>query len=86
MPEISRFYGIVIRMYYDDHHPPHLHAKYEESEVVLGLLPIRILHGRIRGRALSLVIEWSVLHQQELLENWERLHRGELPLSIPPLA
>ena len=85
MPEICRFYGIVIRMYYDDHDPPHFHAKYGEQEAVVRLMPIQILRGRIRGRALSLVIEWAVQHEVALYESWQRLQRGELPLSIPPL-
>jgi len=85
LPELSRFFGIIIRMYYDDHPPPHFHALYGETEAQIGIDPIIVLQGDLPRRAMSMVIEWSALHQHELLENWERL-RDSLPAQkIEPL-
>ena len=85
MPEISRFFGIVVSMYYDDHSPPHFHAKYGRSRAVIGLSNLTILRGGLPPRALGLVTEWAVQHQAELLENWT-LSRTKQPLkSIAPL-
>ena len=85
MPEVSRFFGISIRMYFDDHHPPHFHAIYGDSEVEAGIDPITLLRGRFPRRALGMVLEWAALHQQELLDNWERLHNDQPPHRIDPL-
>lgn len=68
MPEISRFFGIIIRMYFDDHPPPHLHAIYGEYEAQISINPITMLQGGLPRRAQSMVIEWIALHQQELIE------------------
>lgn len=85
MPTISCFYGIIIRMFYDDHVPPHFHAVYGEYELVIGMSPITILNGKAPSRVRSMVLEWTALHQQELLDNWER-SRQNIPLvSIDPL-
>jgi hypothetical protein len=62
MPEVSRFFGIVIRMYYDEHAPPHLHAIYGNYEAQIGINPIEVLEGRLPRRAVSMVIEWTALH------------------------
>jgi phosphomannomutase len=85
MPEISRFFGISIRMYFDDHNPPHFHAFYGGAEIEVGLDPIEILHGRLPRRAMGMVLEWTVLHRQELLLNWDRLHSEQEPHRIDPL-
>ena len=85
MPEISRFFGIVIRMYFLDHEPPHFHAKYGSDEVQLRIQPVGVLSGGLPARALALVVEWATLHQDELLENWRRLHSDEAPSRIKPL-
>jgi hypothetical protein len=84
MPEISRFFGIVIRMYFLDHQPPHFHASYAEAEAQLRIQPLDLLSGALSPRALALVVEWATLHQAELQEN-RRLHSDEPPLRIPPL-
>ena len=63
MPEISRFYGIVIQMYFDEHPPAHFHARYAGSAIQVGINPIRMLEGELERRALSLVLEWAALHQ-----------------------
>ena len=85
MPEISRFFGIIIRMYFDDHPPPHFHAVYGKYEVQIRINPITTLHGGLPRRAESMVIEWAALHQQELMENWRRLHSEQPAERIEPL-
>jgi hypothetical protein len=85
MPEICRFFGIIIRMYFDDHDPPHFHASYAGEDAVVGIEPIEWLHGEIPPRALSMAIEWAALHQAELLENWRRLHQSQAARKLPPL-
>ena len=69
MPEISRFFGIIIRMYFDEHLPPHFHAVYDNKEAQVGINPIKILNGSLKKRAESLVIEWAAIHQEELMDN-----------------
>ena len=85
MPEISRFFGIIIRMYYDDHPPPHFHAIYGEQEMQVGIDPIVILNGHVPRRAISMVIEWAAVHQQELMHNWQSLETDRPVLRIDPL-
>ena len=85
MSEISRFFGIVIRMYFDDHDPPHFHAIYGGEEAQIGIEPIAVLNGNLTGRALSMVIEWAALHQRELQGNWQRLRADQPPSKIVPL-
>jgi hypothetical protein len=85
MPEISRFFGISIRMYYDDHNPPHFHALYAGAEVEVGIDPLTVLKGRLQRRALGMVLEWAASHQQELLHNWALLNRDQAPDRIDPL-
>ena len=85
MPEISRFFGIIIRMYFDDHPPPHFHAVYGKYEVQISINSITTLHGGLPRRAESMVIEWAALHQQELMENWRRLHSEQPAEKIEPL-
>jgi hypothetical protein len=85
MPEISRFFGIIIRMFFDEHGPPHFHAAYAGSVAQIGIDPIRLLRGQLPRRALSLVYEWAALHQNELMENWRRLQADQPADSIAPL-
>jgi hypothetical protein len=85
MPEVSRFFGIVIRMYFDEHLPPHFHAIYGGYEAQVGIDPIKILEGKLPRRAVSMVIEWTALHQRELVNNWERLRNDQPILKIKPL-
>lgn len=66
MPEVSRFYGIVIKIFYDDHNPPHFHAEYGEYEMLVNINTLAIMGGRLPARALGMVSEWASLHQQEL--------------------
>ena len=85
MPEICRFYGIVIRMYFDDHRPPHFHAIYGGDEALVGIEGMAVLRGRLPPRAHGLVVEWAALHQRELLEAWGRARRLEPLGKIAPL-
>jgi phosphomannomutase len=86
MPEISRFFGIIIRMYFDEHQPPHFHAAYSGMEAQVGIQPIRVLRSNLSGRAASLVVEWAALHQEELLDNWSRLRNDQPARKLPPLT
>ena len=85
MPEISRFFGIIIRMYFDDHDPAHFHAIYGEHEALVGISPIVVLRGGLPRRAKSMAIEWAALHQLELMENWHRLRKDQSAQKIDPL-
>ncbi len=84
MPEISRFLGIVIALYYNDHAPPHFHARYGAFEITVRIAD-GVVEGRFPRRALSHVLEWYDLHRAELSEAWN-LARARLPLGrIDPL-
>ena len=85
MPEVSRFYGIVVRIFYDDHNPPHFHAEYGEHEVLVNINTLAILSGGLPGRALGMVAEWASLHQQELRAVWDRASKLQPPGKIAPL-
>ena len=85
MPEISRFYGIIIRMFEPDHPPPHFHAVYAEHQAVVEINPIRFYEGNLPTRARSFVLEWAAIHQQELMANWNALRAGRAPRKIAPL-
>ncbi len=85
MPEISRFYGIIIRMFYREHGTPHFHAVYGEYDLIVGISPIRFIEGNSPARVKSLVAEWTALNQDALMDNWDRSRRGESPKKIKPL-
>lgn len=85
MPEVSRFFGISIRMYYDEHNPPHFHAIYAESEAQIGITPISLLEGQLPRRALGLVVEWAAERQPQLRENWTLMRNDQPPNWIDPL-
>ena len=85
MPEISRFYGIIIRMYFDDHSPPHFHAFYAEHEAVIGIESLVVLKGELPPRAHGLTIEWAQKYQAELLAAWKKAASFEQPGKIEPL-
>jgi hypothetical protein len=85
MPEISRFYGIIIRMYYDEHPPPHFHVIYAEGEAQIGIDPIQVLSSDLPGRVISMAIEWAALHQRELKEDWDQMRADQSPKKIAPL-
>ncbi len=84
MPEISRFLGIVIYMYYREHAPPHFHAEYGEYEITIEITT-GVISGKFPRRVLNAVLEWYVLHKDELIENWEFAEK-KMPLKkIEPL-
>jgi hypothetical protein len=85
MPRISAFYGIVIAMYFDDHGPPHFHARYGEFEAQVVIATGEILAGQLPRRARSLVQEWAALHRAELMDDWERAVSQEPLRTIEPL-
>jgi hypothetical protein len=85
MPIISRFYGIVVRMYYNDHAPPHFHATYASSEALVGIEASNILAGRLPSRAAALVADWANRHRDELRANWYKMRDGSAPDLINPL-
>jgi hypothetical protein len=85
MPEISRFYGIVIRMFFDDHNPPHFHAEYAGREALVDIRRLVVISGELPRRAIAMTVEWASLHQQELLELWERARNLEPLHTIDPL-
>jgi hypothetical protein len=85
MPEVSRFFGIIITMYYNDHSPPHFHVRYTEQKALVAIETLVLLRGRLAPRVFGMVVEWAALHQAELLGNWERASR-QVPLDrIEPL-
>ncbi|MBM4308264.1 MAG: DUF4160 domain-containing protein [Deltaproteobacteria bacterium] len=86
MPEICRFFGIIIAMFYDEHNPPHFHARYGKDGVAIEINSLRVLEGRIPPRALGLVMEWALQHKKELLNNWELAKKNQPPKKIAPLA
>ena len=85
MPEISRFFGIVVKMFFDDHNPPHFHAEYAGSIALIGIRTLSVFSGRLPPRAMGLVVEWATLHQQELLADWERAQAQQDLRPIAPL-
>ncbi len=85
MPEISRFYGIVVAVFYNEHNPPHFHARYGEYKVAIDIRSLNVLEGRLPGRALGLVVEWASQHQDELLQDWQLAESGKSPNKIAPL-
>lgn len=89
MPELSRFYGIIIRMFAEhggQHKTPHFHAIYEAKEAVFQIDPVQLLDGSLPSKQRRLVEAWAEIHQQELQAAWEALDKGKLPNPIQPLS
>ncbi len=84
MPEISRFLGIIIAIFYKDHAPPHFHAKYSDYEITIEIKE-GVVNGQFPKRALGHVLEWYELHKDELLEDWELARQGKQLKKIQPL-
>jgi hypothetical protein len=85
MPEVSRFYGIVIRIYFADHFPPHFHAEYGEYEALISIEELSVIGGGLPSRAFGLVREWALLHQTELAAVWNKSQQLEPLTKIEPL-
>lgn len=85
MPSISRFYGILIRMFFDDKHGPHFHVTYAEYAALISIEDGTMLAGDLPNRAYQLVLEWLALHRSELIANWESARKKKPLKRIAPL-
>jgi hypothetical protein len=85
MPQISRFFGIIIKMYYNDHYPAHFHIEYNDYVAEMSIDTLEIIEGELPRRVLNLVLEWVTLHRGELRENWRRAREHEPLRPIAPL-
>ncbi len=85
MPEISRFFGIIIAMYFNEHNPPHFHAKYGDYKAEIDIATLEVLAGELPKRVKALVIEWAADHRRELMEDWQLARQMQELRSIEPL-
>ena len=85
MPVISRFYGIVILMFFQDHNPPHFHAKYEGQLAVYNIKDCSLIAGKLSLRATRLIEEWAKMHKKELMEDWKIAQKEGKLKTIEPL-
>ncbi len=85
MPEICRFFGMVVFMFYNDHPPPHFHVRYGDQRAIIDIRSLAVLQGRLTPKALALVTEWAALHQSELLAVWDQARTGQPLARIAPL-
>jgi hypothetical protein len=85
VPTISRFFGIVIAMYFDDHGPPHFHARHAAGSAKVRIDTLGVIESSLGRRQLRLVLAWAELHQDELVENWRRARAGETLQPVAPL-
>ena len=81
MPELTRFYGIVIKLFFGDHPPPHFHAVYGEHNALVNIETLEIIEGDLPRRARNMVTDWATIHQKELMQIWnsQKFHK------LPPL-
>jgi len=86
MPEISRFLGISITMYFNDHMPPHFHAEYNNQEAAFAIENLSIIAGSLPPRITGFVIEWASQHQKELMANWNLMNTNGTFKKVPPLV
>ncbi|MDP2077307.1 MAG: DUF4160 domain-containing protein [Sulfuricurvum sp.] len=85
MPEISRFYGIRVMMFFDEHNPPHFHVQYNEYNAVIRIADLAITEGKLPPKAAGLIVEWALAHQDELIQDWELSQNDQQPHKIEPL-
>jgi hypothetical protein len=85
VPEISRFYGIVVKMFFRDHTPPHFHISYGDDTAQISISDCKVINGAVPDRVLRLIVEWVDLHRGELYDNWELCMKNKSPKSIKPL-
>jgi hypothetical protein len=85
MPEISRFFGIIIGMFFNEHNPPHFHARYGDSQAEIDIQTLRVIEGDLPRRAKALVLEWAEEHRDELMENWNLAREMRELKNIKPL-
>ena len=86
MPEISRFLGIIIMIFYKDHSPPHFHAKYSDKAGIFSISDLKMLEGNLPPKVISLIIEWAEMHKNELMIHWELAQKGSPLKKIEPLV
>ena len=86
MPELSRFMGISIAMYFKDHNPPHFHAIYNEYDIEIEITNLTVLEGKLPARILGLVMEWAEMHKEELIIGWNLLQETGKYNKIQPLV
>ena len=85
IPEISLFYGIKVTMYYDDHNPPHFHAEYNGNKIIVDIVQGKVIKGGFPSKQLKLILAWTIIHQDELMQNWELSKVGKPLNRINPL-
>jgi hypothetical protein len=85
MPTLSEFYGLVVRMYWNDHAPPHFHVLYGEYEALIEIATLKLLKGSLPRRANALALEWAALHRDELMQDWQLCEARQMPNKIAPL-
>ena len=85
MPTISRFFGIIISMYWDEHNPPHFHVRFGEYKCSVSITDITVIVGELPKKQERLVLAWAEIHQKELLQNWELCQKDKQPMQIEPL-
>ena len=85
MPEVSRFHGIIVQIYHDDHGTPHFHARHAGRKVKVAIADLSVMHGMLPKPTLDLLLRWAAIHQDELLEAWKRAQQHEAPGKIEPL-
>lgn len=85
MPEISRFYGMTIQLFYDDHNPPHFHVTYGSYKAVFSIDTLEIIEGKLPKKQALLIVQWAYLHRQELFQTWETVKNRQVPKKIKPL-
>ncbi|MDR0551364.1 MAG: DUF4160 domain-containing protein [Spirochaetaceae bacterium] len=86
MPELSRFLGMIVSIYFDDHNPPHFHVLYNEHEALIAINDFTVLKGSLPSRVLGLAIEWANLHKKELMDNWNIVQKDGKFFKIEPLV
>ena len=85
MPEISRFLGFIIAMFYKDHNPPHFHVRYNEYKALISIKDLAILEGSLPPKVLGLVVEWASIYRKELIDDWHLAEKFAKLKKIPPL-
>jgi len=85
VPEISRFFGIIVAIFYEDHPPAHFHVRYGSQQAIVAIDTLQVIEGRLSPRVSGLVLEWAMIHRLELVRAWEQARRREPIDPIDPL-
>lgn len=86
MPEISRFLGIIIMIFYKDHAPPHFHAKYNDKFGIFSITELKMIEGNLPPKVVALIVEWANMHKNELMNDWELAQKAKPLNKIEPLV